>query len=76
MLPRLPILLRTFPTLLNSGVAVENPRATEPASGRGEVAIIPFFNDITGAARIGGQTIGSPGEADESGYLPLRALSQ
>ncbi len=37
----------TFPSLLNSGVVVDNPKATELASGPGEVAIIPFFKDIT-----------------------------
>ena len=37
----------TFPTLLNSGVVVDNPRASELASGPGEVATIPFFKDIT-----------------------------
>ena len=37
----------TFPTLLNSGVVVDNPKATELASGPGEVATIPFFKDIT-----------------------------
>jgi hypothetical protein len=37
----------TFPTLLNSGVAVDNPKASELASGPGEVAMIPFFRDIT-----------------------------
>ena len=37
----------TFPVLLNSGVVVDNPRASELASGPGEVAVIPFFKDIT-----------------------------
>ena len=37
----------TFPTLLNSGVATENPKAADLASGPGEVAMIPFFRDIT-----------------------------
>ena len=37
----------TFPILLNSGVAVDNPKASELASGPGEVAMIPFFRDIT-----------------------------
>lgn len=37
----------TFPVLLNSGVLVDNPRASELASGPGEVATIPFFRDIT-----------------------------
>jgi hypothetical protein len=37
----------TFPSLLNSGVAVNNPKAAELASGPGEVAMIPFFRDIT-----------------------------
>jgi len=37
----------TFPSLLNSGVAINNPKATELASGPGEVAMIPFFRDIT-----------------------------
>jgi hypothetical protein len=37
----------TFPSLLNSGVVVDNPKATELASGPGEVATIPFFRDIT-----------------------------
>jgi hypothetical protein len=37
----------TFPSLFTSGVAVDNPRASELASGPGEVATIPFFKDIT-----------------------------
>ena len=37
----------TFPNLLNSGVVVDNPRAAELATGPGEVAVIPFFRDIT-----------------------------
>ncbi|XOV73827.1 MAG: hypothetical protein ACFHW5_11795 [Verrucomicrobiota bacterium] len=37
----------TFPSLLNSGVVVDNPKASELASGPGEVATIPFFKDIT-----------------------------
>ncbi len=37
----------TFPSLLNSGVVVDNPKAAELASGPGEVATIPFFKDIT-----------------------------
>lgn len=37
----------TFPTLFNSGIVVNHPRATELASGPGEVAVIPFFRDIT-----------------------------
>jgi len=37
----------TFPSLLNSGVAVDNPKASELASGPGEVSTIPFFKDIT-----------------------------
>ena len=37
----------TFPVLLNSGVVVDNPKASELASGPGEVATIPFFKDIT-----------------------------
>ncbi|MCP5515674.1 MAG: hypothetical protein H7A45_00270 [Verrucomicrobiales bacterium] len=37
----------TFPSLLNSGVVVDNPKAAELATGPGEVAVIPFFRDIT-----------------------------
>lgn len=37
----------TFPSLLNSGVVVDHPKAAELASGPGEVAMIPFFRDIT-----------------------------
>ncbi len=37
----------TFPVLFNSGVVVDNPKASELASGPGEVAVIPFFKDIT-----------------------------
>jgi len=37
----------TFPSLLNSGVALDNPKASELASGPGEAATIPFFKDIT-----------------------------
>ena len=37
----------TFPSLWNSGVVVDNPKAAELASGPGEVASIPFFRDIT-----------------------------
>ena len=38
----------TFPSLLNSGIAVNTPLFDEIASGAGTSASVPFFKDITG----------------------------
>jgi hypothetical protein len=72
----------TFPSLLNSGIAVNTPLFDEIATGSGTSATVPFFKDITGqddeiqVENTAATVLGLTGDTMVAPILTARRLKQ